>query len=119
MQACPLRPEPDSNGNLCDMEMFSRSYGATIKSVVSFAKQIPGFTDLDTDDQTILLRVNILYCFCLTKANKTHLVALMVLGEEDDGISASPSTDGSSNEVSLSLQNGCFDVLFSVSEWVF
>ncbi|ESP04319.1 hypothetical protein LOTGIDRAFT_136477, partial [Lottia gigantea] len=55
--ACPLNNQlgMDPNANK-DWENFSESFTPAIKSVVDFAKGIPGFTLLNQDDQVTLLK---------------------------------------------------------------
>ncbi|XP_071103574.1 uncharacterized protein [Haliotis cracherodii] len=56
--ACPLNNQlgMDNNANNADWEDFSESFTPAIKSVVDFAKGIPGFTLLNQDDQVTLLK---------------------------------------------------------------
>ena len=58
-QACPLNNElgMDANANRHDLTDFSESFTPAIKSVVDFAKGIPGFVLLNQDDQVTLLKV--------------------------------------------------------------
>lgn len=59
MQACPLNNclAHDPNANKSSLDDFSESFSPAIKSVVDFAKGIPGFTLLNQDDQVTLLKV--------------------------------------------------------------
>lgn len=63
-QACPLNNHlsQDANANKSDLDDFSESFTPAIKSVVDFAKGIPGFTLLNQDDQVTLLKVFALKC---------------------------------------------------------
>nr|KAG5713450.1 hypothetical protein BaRGS_024998 [Batillaria attramentaria] len=56
--ACPLNNhlDQDSNANQSDLNDFSESFTPAIKSVVDFAKGIPGFILLNQDDQVTLLK---------------------------------------------------------------
>lgn len=56
--ACPLNNhlDQDSNANKSDLNDFSESFTPAIKSVVDFAKGIPGFILLNQDDQVTLLK---------------------------------------------------------------
>ncbi|KAI8776090.1 mucin-12 isoform X2 [Biomphalaria glabrata] len=56
--ACPLNNEigMDANANRNNLTDFSESFTPAIKSVVDFAKGIPGFVLLNQDDQVTLLK---------------------------------------------------------------
>ena len=57
LQACPLNNHLAQDANKNDLDEFSESFTPAIKSVVDFAKGIPGFTLLNQDDQVTLLKV--------------------------------------------------------------
>ncbi|KAL8587714.1 hypothetical protein ACOMHN_020932 [Nucella lapillus] len=54
--ACPLNNHLAQDANKNDLDEFSESFTPAIKSVVDFAKGIPGFTLLNQDDQVTLLK---------------------------------------------------------------
>ncbi|KAH9523789.1 Nuclear hormone receptor e75 [Bulinus truncatus] len=56
--ACPLNNEigMDANANRNNLTDFSESFTPAIKSVVDFAKGVPGFVLLNQDDQVTLLK---------------------------------------------------------------
>ncbi|KAK7112386.1 hypothetical protein V1264_011852 [Littorina saxatilis] len=54
--ACPLNNHIAQDTNKNDIDEFSESFTPAIKSVVDFAKGIPGFTLLNQDDQVTLLK---------------------------------------------------------------
>ena len=69
-QACPLNPATVTNPAMVDssgagpgdhmqLKDFSARFSPAIRGVVEFAKKIPGFARLNTDDQVTLLKAGV------------------------------------------------------------
>ena len=64
LQACPLNYNIGSEmTDNQDWKDFSELFAPAIKSVVDFAKLIPGFMLLNQDDQVVLLKVSLFVLF--------------------------------------------------------
>ena len=56
-QACPLNPHPEGGESMKKWDEFSECFTPAIRSVVNFAKSIPGFQVFSQEDQVTLLKV--------------------------------------------------------------
>ncbi|KRY74461.1 Nuclear hormone receptor E75, partial [Trichinella pseudospiralis] len=68
LTACPLHPEDVMMGNVAYTDEMSENYLPAIRSVITFAKNIPGFSILLEEDQIILLKAGVFEALLLRLA---------------------------------------------------
>ncbi|OUC47648.1 zinc finger, C4 type, partial [Trichinella nativa] len=68
LTACPLHPEDVLMGNIAYTDEMSENYLPAIRSVITFAKNIPGFSILLEEDQIILLKAGVFEALLLRLA---------------------------------------------------